>query len=89
MVPDLAVEVISPGDSYSEVDEKVERYLNDGVRMVLVVDPQRRKVVVHVPNSNRPTHLTENDILSGGDVLPGFEVKVADIFRSIKAKKKK
>ena len=77
--PDLAVEVISPNDRYTEVAEKVEDWLNAGTRMVVVVDSRRRVAVVHIPG-REPVTLTEQDALDGGDVVPGWSMPVADIF---------
>ena len=77
--PDLAVEVISPNDLYAEVDEKVATWLEHGARMVLVVNPRRRTVVVHRPNA--PARLlTENDTLDGEDVVPGWALPVRELF---------
>jgi Uma2 family endonuclease len=77
--PDLAVEVISPGDSYTEVEEKVEEYLNAGVRAVWVVNPRRRTITVYRTLTDM-TILTENDTLEGGDIIPGFSCRVAEVF---------
>jgi Uma2 family endonuclease len=85
--PDLVIEIISLDDKYSEVHEKVRRYTDDLVEFILLVDPQRRNVVIHSLRSQDATHLYENDSMMCG--IPGFEVKVADIFKSIKARKKK
>lgn len=77
--PDLAVEVILPNDSYTEVAEKVDTWLAHGTRMVLVVDPRRRTIAVHrSPTAVR--HLTSADTLDGEDVVPGWEVSVRDVF---------
>jgi Uma2 family endonuclease len=77
--PDLAVEVLSPGDTYSEVAEKVEDWLTAGTRAVWIVDPRRLSVSVHRSSSD-VTRLSEADELDGGDVLPGFRCKVSEIF---------
>jgi Uma2 family endonuclease len=77
--PDLAVEVVSPGDTYREVAEKVEAWLAAGAMLVWVVDPQWRTVTVHRPGAELRT-LTEKDELSGEDVLPGFRCRVGEIF---------
>ena len=77
--PDLAVEVISPSDRYTEVAEKVEDWQVAGTRMVIVVDPRRRTASVHLPGQ-APVTLFESDILDGGDVVPGWSMPVADIF---------
>jgi Uma2 family endonuclease len=80
VVPDLAVEVVSPGDSAREVAEKVAFYLAHGVPLVWVVRPRPRTVTVH-PAGGEPRVLGEGDVLDGGDVLPGFRLRVADLFR--------
>jgi Uma2 family endonuclease len=76
--PDLAVEVVSPGDHYSRVQNKVRQYLRCGVRMVWVVDPEDRSVTVY-RSQKEGKILGENDILTGEDVLPGFSCRVADL----------
>ena len=76
--PDLAVEVISPNDRYTEVNEKVADYLAAGTRMVVVVNPRNRTVNVHTPDNT--VTLTMGDTLDGGDVVPGWQMPVADIF---------
>lgn len=77
--PDLAVEVISPGDRLTDVEEKVDEYLAAGSREVWVVNPARRTVTVHRPGQN-PVVLREAETVTGGDVLPGFECPLAEIF---------
>ena len=77
--PDLAVEVISPGDSYTEVKEKVQEFLSAGARAVWVVDPRRHTITVY-RSSMDITILTENDLLDGGDIIPGFNCRVAEVF---------
>jgi len=77
--PDLVVEVISPGDIYIEVEEKVLDWLKAGAKMVVVVNP--RKQIVTVRRSiNDIVILTADDTLDGGDVVPGWSMKVKDIF---------
>jgi Uma2 family endonuclease len=80
IVPSLTVEVVSPTDSYSDVDAKVDLYRADGVPLIWVVDPQRRKVAVYENGSEQPTFYHPGGILSGGEVLPGFTLPVSDIF---------
>jgi Uma2 family endonuclease len=77
--PDLAVEVMSPGDTRREVDEKVEDWLESGARAVWVVNPKRRVVTVYRSTTD-VTRLSEGDELDGGDVVPGFRCKVSEIF---------
>lgn len=77
--PDLAVEVISPNDLYTEVDEKVAEWLEHGAAMVLVVNPRRKAVAVH--RLGQPVLiLGEDDTLDGADVVPGWTMAVREIF---------
>jgi Uma2 family endonuclease len=80
LVPDLVVEVVSPTDKYSDIDEKVDAYLLDGVRLIWVLDPQRRKAAVHAPDQEQPIHLAGDAVLDGGDVLPGFQIALTKLF---------
>lgn len=79
LAPDLAVEVLSPNDVAYEVDHKVTEYLEAGVRLVWVVNPDDRNVKVYRPDSPGVI-LRENDELTGEDVLPGFRCRVGDFF---------
>lgn len=76
--PDLAVEVISPSNKASDIHLKVMQLINAGTRLVWLVYPESRTVVAHT--SEGATTFPENDTLSGGEVLPGFELRVGDIF---------
>lgn len=78
--PNLAVEVISPGDTYSEVEEKALAWLEAGTRMVLTLDPRRRTVTVY-KSLEEITILTEDAMLDGGDVVPGWSLRVGELFR--------
>ncbi len=80
MIPDLVVEVVSPTDNYTEISKKITRYLSDGIKIVWVVDPQTKTVSVHLLGSKQQTNLSGEDKLTGGDVIPGFEITVASIF---------
>jgi len=77
--PDLAVEVISPNDLYTEVDEKVGEWLEHGTLMVLVVNPRRRTVAVHRPGRDVRI-LGVADTIDGEDVVPGWTLAVRDLF---------
>jgi Uma2 family endonuclease len=77
--PDLAVEVISPSDLYTEVDEKVAEWLEHGTRLVLVVNPRRRTVAVHRPD-RLVRILGTDDTLDGEEVVPGWTLPVRDLF---------
>jgi Uma2 family endonuclease len=77
--PDLAVEVVSPNDRADDVHDKVREYLGAGTRMVLVLWPKHRSVSVHEPGLVA-RELGPEDELDGGDVLPGFRVRVGELF---------
>jgi Uma2 family endonuclease len=79
ITPDLAVEVVSPNDLYNEVDVKVSEYLDVGVSLVWVVNPEARTACVYRPGGTA-RRLRENDEIDGGDVLPGFRCRVAEFF---------
>lgn len=77
--PDLAVEVVSPSDRAGEVAQKVHEYLAAGARLVWVLRPKRRSLTVHESGGASRVY-RPGDTVSGGDVLPGFAVPVADLF---------
>ncbi|HET6572487.1 MAG TPA: Uma2 family endonuclease [Fimbriiglobus sp.] len=77
--PDLAVEVLSPGDSRKAAQAKIKEYVFYGVRLVWLVDPKARTVTVFAGTIQGKT-LDESGTLDGGDVLPGFTCKVAELF---------
>ena len=80
-VPDLVVEVVSPSNSVREVNDKARMWVSYGTRLVWVLHPNRHSVDVHTPNGAVVT-LSNDDPLTGGDVLPGFECSLSDIFDS-------
>lgn len=77
--PDLAVEVLSPSERPADVHAKIGDYLAAGSRFVWVIDPSRRQVRVH-HSLLQPSILDETAVLEGDDVLPGFRVRVANLF---------
>lgn len=79
IAPDLAVEVLSPDDRPGEMREKIGHYMAAGTRLVWVVDPRRRTVAVYAAGE-APLALSSDDMLDGGNVLPGFTYPIARIF---------
>jgi Uma2 family endonuclease len=77
--PDLAVEVVSPNDSESEIQTKVQEYQIAGVPLMWVVYPETQTVTVYRLNSEVEV-LGIDDMLSGEDIIPGFTCPVVDIF---------
>ena len=79
MAPDLVVEVASPHDRPGQIAEKLGEWLAAGAQLVWWVYPERREVVEHRPGV-APRTFAEADTLDGGDVVPGFRCRVADLF---------
>jgi Uma2 family endonuclease len=77
--PDLAIEILSPGDRWSEIEEKVADYLQAGARRVWLVDPRGRQVIVRYAD-RPPKVLTDRDTLDGEEVVPGFALPPAELF---------
>ncbi|MGH8606436.1 MAG: Uma2 family endonuclease [Gammaproteobacteria bacterium] len=77
--PDLAVEVVSPGDTYAEVEDKVFDWLEAGGRLVIVVNPRKRLVTVYRSKADIVV-LGEGDVLEEGEVVPGWSVPVRALF---------
>ncbi len=77
--PNFAVEVVSPSDSAREVHRKVLRYLDTGVQLVWAIWPDERTVTVY-PEEGAIHERKAGDELDGGEVLPGFRVRVGDLF---------
>jgi Uma2 family endonuclease len=77
--PALVIEVMSPGDTISEVAIKMRRWMEAGVEAAWVVDPAGRTVTVYRSVDDIRV-LTEKDTLSGESVVPGFECPIAELF---------
>jgi Uma2 family endonuclease len=77
--PDIAIEVLSPDNTWPKVRRKARAYLANGARLVWAIASRRRTVTVYRPGAE-PQLLHGEDVLSGEDVLPGFAVRVADLF---------
>jgi Uma2 family endonuclease len=79
LAPDLVVEVLSPSDRMVDALSKVAMYLQAGVRLVWLIDPDSKTITVFRPDA-APRTMGLGDTLDGGDVLPDFGVPVAEIF---------
>lgn len=78
LAPDLVAEVVSPGDSSSEVEAKAHGWLDAGVRIVLVVDPQTTTIRDYRTADHIQVH--SEGFVDLNDVLPGFQLDVAELF---------
>jgi Uma2 family endonuclease len=79
IAPDLAVEVLSKGNTKPEMARKLREYFEAGVKLVWLVDPKTKSVRVYTA-VDQFVRLNEDQTLDGGDVLPGFSVPVAELF---------
>jgi Uma2 family endonuclease len=77
--PDLAVEVLSPGDTTRGVEKKVSQWLAAGARLVWIINPGKKSATIHRASREAAT-LSENHELDGEDVVPGFRCRVSEIF---------
>ena len=82
VVPDLAVEVVSPTNDATELEKKLVEYFRFGVRQVWVLHPEHRRLYVH-ESLRKVSVLNEDDTLIGGDVLPGFSLKLVELFAAV------
>lgn len=82
LVPDLAVEVLSEGNTKAEMKRKRGEYFEAGVRLVWLIDPQTRTAAVFTGPEQFST-LNEDAALDGGAVLPGFVLPLRELFASI------
>jgi Uma2 family endonuclease len=82
LAPDLAIEVLSPSETASALEERLDDYTSAGIPLIWAIDPIRRTVMIIAENVGA-RWLHENDMLDGGNVIPGFTLAVADIFDGI------
>lgn len=77
--PDLAVEILSPSDSMSKINEKIAEYFDNGASLVWIVDPDSQAVTVYSSPTDRRL-LQAEDEFTGGNVIPGFRCHVKELF---------
>ena len=82
--PDLVVEVLSESNTKSEMRQKLREYFANGTRLAWYVDPATRSVAVYTADADEPANvLRDGDTLTGGDLLPGFELALATLFADV------
>jgi len=82
VVPDLAVEIVSPTNLAEEIDGKVTDYFQSGVRLVWVFYPDTGRVYVY-PSPTQVSILERTDTLNGGEVLPGFQLPIVRLYEAV------
>jgi len=80
VVPDLVIEVVSPFDRGSDMDDKLREYQEAGVRLIWVIYPHSRRAHVHRLDGTALV-LGEDEFLTGEDVLPGFKLRLRDVLQ--------
>jgi Uma2 family endonuclease len=78
LVPDLAIEVLSKGNTEDEMDRKLQEYFGAGVQLVWYIEPRTRTARVYT-GPTEVTSLLEDDVLDGGTVLPGFQLTLREL----------
>ncbi len=82
-VPDLVVEIVSPSDRADRVLDKVEDWLRAGVRLLWYINPATEVTTVY--RGNQISHVTADEPLDGGDVLPGLQLRLRDLLDEVAA----
>lgn len=81
--PDLAVEILSPSNTVEEIDQKLVEYFDNGSRLVWVIHPRQKYVLVY-RNAQEPDRLLKsNDSLAGEEIVPDFTLPIADLFQKL------
>jgi Uma2 family endonuclease len=88
LYPDLAIEILSRGNTRREMERKLLDYFKAGARMVCLIDPKRRSAEVHQTDSE-PIRIPEEGELDGGPVLPGFRLALRELFARLGAAPRK
>ena len=81
LYPDLAVEVLSEGNTSREIARKLDEYFEAGCRLAWIIDPENRTADVYTA-PDQCTHLRASQSLDGGEVLPGFKLSLKELFAS-------
>ena len=88
VAPVLTVEVLNPSNTDAEIDRKLSELFAAGCKLAWVIDPPTKTARVYTSVKKFAQH-DETGTLDGGKVLPGFKLKLADLFASTKRRKKK
>lgn len=81
--PHLAIEILSPGNTVEEIDNKIVEYFDNGSRLVWVINPKQKYVLVYKSSQEPDRLLKSTDSLDGEDVVPGFSIPIADLFQKL------
>ena len=79
IIPDLIVEVKSASDRIKPLEEKIQQFLELGTLVGIIVDPDKLTVIIYRPDSE-PILLSNNDILTVPELLPGWELSISELW---------
>jgi Uma2 family endonuclease len=79
LAPDLAVEILSKGNTKREMQRKLREYFAAGVRLVWYIDPRKRQATIYI-SPDQAESIPAHGSLTGGDVLPGFALPLSALF---------
>jgi Uma2 family endonuclease len=88
LVPDLAVEVLSRGNTKKEIDRKLRDYFKAGVRLAWVIQPKTQTAEVYT-SPTKPRRVGKDQSLDGGEVLPGFSLSLKELFARTKRRSRR
>ena len=81
--PDLAVEILSPSNTVAEIHDKLVEYFENGARLVWVINPKEKYVLVY-RSSQEPDRLLKSvNSLDGEEIVPGFTLAIAELFQKL------
>ncbi|MEG4809022.1 Uma2 family endonuclease [Microcoleus sp. F8-D3] len=81
--PDLAVEILSPGNTVAEIHDKLVEYFENGARLVWVIHPQEQYVLVYRSSQEPDRLLKSTQCLDGEEIVPGFTLPIAELFQKL------
>jgi len=84
IAPELAIEVLSPSNTPEEIDSKIREYFQGGVQLVWVINPETETAVAYTA-ADKATKVDADGTLYGGNILPGFELHLSDLFEDLEA----
>jgi Uma2 family endonuclease len=82
LVPDLAIEILSPSNTSAEMKRKLKEYFSAGVRLVWIINPRKQTAEVYTDPTHRQ-RIGKNQVLDGSDVLPGYQLSLRDVFEGL------
>jgi Uma2 family endonuclease len=80
IVPDFIIEILSPTDNIFDIQDRILFDFDNGVKVIWLIDPQRRGSLVYTADTMRPQRFGEDGVLSASDILPNFTLELSKIW---------